>query len=172
MVVSFFLVLGVDAASKAYVHASIPYMGFSPSDFPYGGIGLFQGFLGGVDCSINHVVNTGAAWSLLKGYPQLLLPLRLSLIVLLALYLFFFNKERAYRFPLILILAGAVGNVMDTFCYGAVIDFVHVQFWGWSYPLFNAADSALFCGAALLIGHSFVQRKNKKRSFACELKKN
>jgi len=52
---------------------------------------------------------------------------------------------------LMLILGGAVGNLIDRLLYGYVIDFVDVYYGSWHWPAFNIADSAITVGAGLLI---------------------
>ncbi len=47
-------------------------------------------------------------------------------------------------------LAGAIGNVIDRILVGAVIDFLDFHAFGWHWPAFNVADSAITCGAVLL----------------------
>jgi len=61
------------------------------------------------------------------------------------------HAQRLFALALSLVLAGAVGNVIDRIFVGAVIDFVDVHSWGYHWPAFNVADSAISCGAALLI---------------------
>jgi len=51
---------------------------------------------------------------------------------------------------LLLILGGALGNVFDRIRLGRVIDFLHVYYQSWSFPVFNIADSAITIGAILL----------------------
>ena len=160
------LILGVDIASKAYVYAHIPYLGLASLYFPYGGIGVFQGALGGIDFSINHVHNTGAAWGAFSSFQNLLMVLRIAVIVFLIVYFFGFNKVKARAIPLLLVIMGAIGNVIDYFVYGYVVDFFFFSFWGYSYPLFNVADSAIFCGVALLIIHSFWEKKKSRQAHA------
>jgi signal peptidase II len=45
-----------------------------------------------------------------------------------------------------LICAGAIGNLVDRFAHGYVVDFIHVRFW----PVFNLADVLVVAGVALL----------------------
>jgi signal peptidase II len=156
------VLLGLDMITKAYVHAHIPYLGLSSPYFPYGGIGVFQGLFGGVNFSINHVINTGAAWGVFSRYQHLLIYFRIAILTFLATYLIFINREPNRRLPLVLVISGAVGNVIDYFYYGHVIDFFYFKFWGYSYPLFNVADSAIFCGIVYLIFQSWVQRKSQR----------
>jgi signal peptidase II len=52
---------------------------------------------------------------------------------------------------LALLLGGATGNVTDRIVHGAVTDFFEVWFGTYRYPAFNAADSAIAIGAALIL---------------------
>lgn len=49
------------------------------------------------------------------------------------------------------IAGGAVGNVLDRLRFGAVEDFFHLHAWGYSWYVFNVADSAVVCGVAVLV---------------------
>ena len=61
------------------------------------------------------------------------------------------GKQKLFSTALALILGGALGNVIDRLAYGHVIDFLDFHLGGWHWPAFNVADSAIVCGAALLI---------------------
>jgi len=50
-----------------------------------------------------------------------------------------------------LIIGGAIGNLIDRFIHGAVVDFVHLHAGGYSFYVFNVADSAITIGAILLL---------------------
>ncbi|WP_432696820.1 signal peptidase II [Marinobacterium sp. YM272] len=50
-----------------------------------------------------------------------------------------------------LLLGGALGNLYDRIVHGHVIDFISVHYAGWYFPAFNLADTAITCGAILLI---------------------
>jgi len=56
---------------------------------------------------------------------------------------------------LVLIVAGAIGNLIDRSLYGYVVDFLHVYYQDWHYPIFNIADCAITIGAGFLIWDSF-----------------
>ena len=71
--------------------------------------------------------------------------------------------QRIYLAALVLILAGAAGNLYDNFFFrphdhdpsrpfGPVRDFIDVYFarWDWHFPTFNVADSCISVGAVLL----------------------
>jgi signal peptidase II len=59
-----------------------------------------------------------------------------------------------------LIIGGAIGNAIDRFAYGAVVDFAlfHLQFGGKTYNwyVFNLADVAIVAGVAALLYDSFL----------------
>lgn len=121
---------------------------FFAKSIPCEGITLFK-FLG-VSFSLDLATNTGIAWGLFPGFPYLLLLFRLFIIAALFIYLFFNRRSYKYAVPIALILAGAIGNAIDLLCYGYVIDFLHFRFFGWSFPIFNFADSCITVGAFLL----------------------
>lgn len=74
-------------------------------------------------------------------------------------YLFFFNKNRRAEIPLVLIVAGAIGNIVDYFLYGFVIDFFHVILWGYDFPVFNVADISITLGVLWLFCFACVSKK-------------
>ncbi len=113
--------------------------------YPYGGIGVFRDFYG-ISFSLNRVENTGAAWGLFSHFSGYLFFLRCAIALTLLVYLLFFNKISARVFPLLLILAGATGNIVDFLLYGYVVDLFHFNFWGYTFPVFNVADMCIFLG--------------------------
>ena len=133
---------------KSYVHHFLPLMS-SEMFYPYGGIGVFENFAG-VDFSIIHVLNKGAAWGMLSSFHQALFYGRLAIIGVLLFYLLFF-AQRVQQIPLCMIITGALGNVIDHLVYGHVIDMFYFRFFGYSFPVFNIADSAIFCGIVILM---------------------
>ncbi|WP_032112273.1 signal peptidase II [Candidatus Paracaedibacter symbiosus] len=50
-----------------------------------------------------------------------------------------------------LVLGGALGNVIDRFFYGAVIDFLDFHAFGYHWYTFNIADCGIVIGAVLLV---------------------
>ncbi|GBQ09632.1 signal peptidase II [Swaminathania salitolerans] len=62
------------------------------------------------------------------------------------------------------IAGGAVGNVIDRLRFGAVVDFIHAHAFGWSWYVFNVADSAIVCGVVLWIADTILaDRRAAKR---------
>lgn len=146
--------LGLDMVTKYYTQAYLPVAAVSSPYYPYGGIAVFENFYG-IQFSINHATNSGAAWGILRDYQHVLLVFRIVLVIGLSIYALFFNKNSWCHLPFALILSGAIGNIVDYFLYGHVVDMFHFVFWGWNYPVFNVADSAIFVGIAWLFLMSF-----------------
>lgn len=58
-----------------------------------------------------------------------------------------------------LVIGGAIGNVIDRIQYGAVVDFLDFHAFGYHWPAFNVADTAICIGAGLLILESLFIRE-------------
>jgi signal peptidase II len=71
------------------------------------------------------------------------------------------STTRLVTLALGMIIGGAIGNAIDRFAYGAVVDFAlfHLQIGGkpYSWYVFNLADSAIVAGVAALLYDSFVK---------------
>lgn len=152
------IILAADAVTKWLTQLYIPLMDHRFPLYPYGGIGVFKNILG-VEFSISHLQNTGAAWGQFSNYQVPLLILRFTFIAGLLIYLFFINKHQNRQIPLILIITGAIGNVIDYFVYGHVVDMFHFILWGYDFPVFNIADAAISIGIAWLLLSSFFEEK-------------
>ncbi|HCU67565.1 MAG TPA: lipoprotein signal peptidase [Rheinheimera sp.] len=104
--------------------------------------------------------NYGAAFSFLGdagGWQRWLFTL-IAVVVSVVLSVWLSRLQRAewkLSLALVLIVAGAIGNLIDRSLYGYVVDFLHVYYQEWHYPVFNIADCAITIGAALLIWDSF-----------------
>lgn len=110
------------------------------------------------DLSLAH--NTGAAFGFLRdqgGWQHVFFG---GLAVVVSITLIVFIKglkdhERHLAIAYSLIVAGAIGNVVDRVVYQYVVDFIHVFYGDWHFPHFNVADSAIFIGAVLIITEAF-----------------
>ncbi len=157
------LVLLADITTKYLIHRYIPLMHHGTMEYPYSGIGFFENFLG-IEFSIVHTTNRGAAWGILAQYQGFLLGLRIILVNGLLGYLVFFNKRSRWVLPLTLIIVGALGNILDYFIYGHVVDFFHFVFWGYDYPVFNLADTAICIGIGWLFFSSLTHISHKEKT--------
>ena len=100
-----------------------------------------------------YVENRGAAFGILQNQRMFFI---ISTVILVAFltYLLVFNKKvtNATKLTLSLILSGAIGNFIDRFRLGYVIDFVDVRFGNfYDFPVFNIADSCLVVGVIFLV---------------------
>ncbi|MBU2112275.1 MAG: signal peptidase II [Gammaproteobacteria bacterium] len=117
--------------------------------------------------NLTYVRNYGAAFSFLSdagGWQRWFFTLIAVVIsCVLAVWLARNSKTQLkLNLALSLVLAGAIGNLIDRSIYGYVIDFLHLYYQNWHYPAFNIADSAICIGAALLIWDSFSNDEVKK----------
>ena len=94
---------------------------------------------------LTYIQNTGAAFGILEGSRSLFIIFTLALIVA-AVVLWKKPKMKRYRFPVSLVIAGAVGNCIDRICRGYVVDFIDFTYW----PVFNVADIAVCVGVCVL----------------------
>lgn len=60
-------------------------------------------------------------------------------------------QQRLLCFGLSLLLGGALGNVIDRFRFGAVVDFIQLHVGDYYWPAFNVADSAICIGVGLIL---------------------
>jgi signal peptidase II len=111
------------------------------------------------------VFNKGAAFSFLSDAPgwqtPLLISFALAAALIVSVLLIRSPGRAAFRAGLALILGGAVGNVIDRFRFGHVVDFVDLHAGGWHWPAFNVADSAITLGAVLLILDGFMHHERR-----------
>ncbi len=70
-----------------------------------------------------------------------------------------------------LIIGGAIGNVLDRAIYGAVFDFLDVHAYGYHWPAFNVADSAITIGVCLLIVDSLFGISARQQQDASRVNK-
>ena len=112
------------------------------------------------------VHNPGAAFSFLSdasGWQRgFFIVIGLAASVWIVYLLRKYPRQTLFCWALSLVLAGAVGNVIDRILFGAVIDFLDFHAYGYHWPAFNVADSAITCGAALLIWDALRPGKVKK----------
>ncbi len=105
-----------------------------------GAFGLFQGF-GGVIAVLAALVSLGILGLLLWGPPQ----------------------RRSMTIGLICIAGGALGNLIDRFARGAVIDFLELRWHNFSWPVFNLADTAIVIGTGLVLFALLISERQSAR---------
>lgn len=132
------------ALVRAYVplHDSVPIVGHVLNLVHVRNTGAAFGLLNDVDFPYKAVVVVGFAAAALAG---------------IAYYASTLGRhERLARVGLMLILAGAVGNLIDRVVLGEVVDFVDVVIGNWHFWAFNVADSAITLGVAAMLLDTLV----------------
>ncbi len=94
--------------------------------------------------SFRFISNTGATFGIFKGYNLLFIFISIFIIILLLCY---YKKFKNNPIALNLVLAGAIGNLIDRIFRGYVVDFIDLKFW----PVFNLADSFIVIGVLLIL---------------------
>ncbi len=123
-----------DQLSKLWVASTLPY------ETSISVIGDFF--------TLRYIHNDGAAWSLLSGRVGLLLVVTIIVTVAIAWLLYKTPKEnRLLRFAYALLMAGALGNIIDRVRLGYVIDFLAFP----NFPVFNLADCWVTVSIGLII---------------------
>jgi signal peptidase II len=140
-------VVVVDRITKIYIRNTFSFFDVHP---------VIPGFF-----NIVHTENPGAAFGMFSDSPStwkslLLIVVSLAVMSVIAVMLW---KPRRVREPankivplgLSLVFGGALGNLWDRLFRGTVTDFLQFFFGSYEFPAFNAADSAITIGAALLL---------------------
>ena len=117
---------------------------------------------------LRFTTNDDTAFSLLHNLGVARPPMLLAAVSALALVgvvaMWMAARKRASRAQHVgfaLVLAGALGNVVDRALRGSVIDFIHVTHW----PIFNVADVAVVAGS-IVLGLCAVLRRAKPEARA------
>ena len=71
------------------------------------------------------------------------------------------NSHNLIRYGLTLILAGAIGNLIDRILYGKVVDFLDIMVGNFNWYIFNVADSSVTSGMILFILHTIIVGEKK-----------
>ncbi|MDR1462349.1 MAG: signal peptidase II [Azoarcus sp.] len=112
--------------------------------------------------------NPGAAFSFLAGQPGwqrwFFATLSIAVSVWLLVLIWQQRRERLLPAALSLIVGGAIGNVIDRFAHGAVVDFLSFHAGQYYWPAFNLADSAITLGVCLMLIAQFKGKPNKAKS--------
>ena len=144
------LLIGLDQATKWLAVSSLPFQ--EQVDF-----------VPGVwDWHLTH--NTGAAFSFLAeagGWQhRFFIGLATVISVVLAVALRRVAREDwRNAFPFALIIAGALGNLVDRLRLGYVVDFVEWHAGEHYWPVFNVADSCIVVGAVLMVWFSLRHKE-------------
>jgi signal peptidase II len=132
----------LDRITKLYIRSHVSMMDLFP---------VIPGFF-----NIVHTENPGAAFGFMADVDiqwrrALLIAVSVVVMAIVAGLLFRAPANPLLQTGLALVLGGALGNAWDRVMRGTVTDFLQFFFGSYEFPSFNAADSAISIGAALLL---------------------
>ena len=148
------LIVLVDQVSKQLVLASI-----EPREY----VSIVQPYV-----QLVNVRNPGIAFGLHLGAlsrPFFILASMAVLAAMISLYRGTERSDRLRRLGIVVLCAGAVGNLIDRIRWAeGVVDFIRVVLWAREWPIFNFADVAVTAGAVML-GASLLRETQPRRDF-------
>lgn len=113
--------------------------------------------------SLNHIQNTGSAWSILEG--EILFFILVTIIAIIIIVTLMIKNRHHYNrwfmYGLSLILAGAIGNFIDRIRLGYIVDMFQTDFM--NFPIFNIADMSLTIGVFCILVYIILDEKDQKR---------
>ncbi len=128
------------------------------------GIPVVRGYF-----DIVFILNPGAAFGVFATLPDsvrnpFFIAISAAAAALIILYrIRYAGQHGLSSFALALILGGAVGNLLDRLRYGMVVDFLDVHIHQYHWPAFNAADSAISVGVALMLLDMLLDWRREKQ---------
>ena len=154
--IALFVIL-VDQATKYFIRQSLvlgqAWLPFPPSEF-------FR---------IVYWQNTGAAFGIFQNGNTVLKVLTSAIILfILVYYQTIPYAQKFVRVCLAIMLGGAIGNLIDRFTLGYVLDFIAVG----RFPVFNIADSCVTVGVGLLILALVLEEKKTRAQSLAGVKNN
>jgi signal peptidase II len=143
----------LDQATKLYIARTLPLHTM---------ITVIENFF-----TITYLRNKGAAFGMLATSPWRLpffiFVTAIAVVVILVVIAKLRDNQKLAAISLSLILAGALGNLIDRISYGEVIDFIYVHWYEHYWPAFNVADSAICVGVFLLTLDMIREERRVKR---------
>lgn len=110
---------------------------------------------------IVHWYNTGVAFGMFQNGNLIFTILAVIVsIAILVVYPRIPREEKVIRITTMMMLAGAVGNLIDRLTIGHVTDFISIG----SFAVFNIADMSITCGVAILILTVWLQERRDRRT--------
>ena len=112
---------------------------------------------------ITHVRNYGAGFSIFQNARLFLSLVSILAITVLMYMLITYKKKNTFTsISLIMVIAGALGNLIDRLKQGYVTDFLDFKISGYDFPVFNVADCFITVGCFFLIIISLFDNKHAK----------
>jgi signal peptidase II len=152
----FVILLLADQLSKLYIVNNIP-------------LGVRRTVIPGL-INFTHTMNPGGAFSIFAEHPNLFLIVSSIAIIILIIVYFKMTRNTATSLFAVTILSGAIGNMIDRFRLGQVVDFLDFYVGSWHWYIFNVADAAITVGAIGLFVVTFIFEIKESRKESEEAK--
>ena len=112
--------------------------------------------------SITHLSNTGSAFSMFQNQAQILAYFGIFVLLFIAFQVFknVTFKDKNLLLSLTLFSAGTLGNIIERFKFGYVVDYIKLDFI--DFPVFNAFDIMICTGIFLYCLYIFLENKKVK----------
>ncbi|TMT01665.1 signal peptidase II [Apilactobacillus kunkeei] len=134
ILISLCALVGIDQAIKVWISANISETSSTT---------IIPGVL-----SITNLHNSGAAWSILEGQQWLFSIITLVAVIAIVYFMIKLKGRKLYLTSTTILLAGILGNFINRFLQGYVVDMFQVDFI--NFPVFNFADICITFGIILL----------------------
>ncbi len=102
--------------------------------------------------SITYVRNIGAAFSIMEN--SRILFIIIGFIALILIYKYLIMNKVLNKYLMIsysMLMGGIIGNMIDRIIYGYVIDYLSFNIFGYSFPIFNLADTFIVVSIIMLL---------------------
>ena len=112
--------------------------------------------------NIMYVRNTGAAFSIMENSRVLFIVI--GIVAIYLIWRFFIKDKQLNNYYIVIysmLIAGIIGNMIDRILYGYVIDYLSFNIFGYSFPVFNLADTFIVVSIIMLIIYEGVVIKCK-----------
>lgn len=103
---------------------------------------------------LHYVENRGAAFGILQDKKIFFVIITLTVLIVTSYYLIdnYYDLHKFTRCAIALLLAGAMGNLIDRIRLGYVIDFISVRLINtYDFPVFNIADISIVVGTLFIM---------------------
>ncbi len=140
MYAMFFLIVLLDQFTK---YLAVKHLKFNEP------IVLIKDFL-----KLNYVENYGAAFGVMQNKKYFFIITTLIVIITIIVFLKknFYHLSKLMKVSLVMLLAGAIGNLIDRIRLSYVVDFISVRFSnGYEFPVFNIADCFIVISTILIV---------------------
>jgi signal peptidase II len=101
---------------------------------------------------LNYTTNKGAAFGILQNHQIMFAILTIAVVIFLAVIFLKIPQKKKYmplNICIAVLIAGAIGNLIDRLSLGYVVDFLYFKLI--NFPIFNVADIYVTCSAVVLL---------------------